>query len=458
MSMVGLILLLVFVAFATLMFLERLSALLALPLMAISFLVVAVITDLMQPAAVTELVTIQSRDSFGRQSTQLIEEQQPSRFAAWQQSRLTQHQLLTEKARLKRQLCQQLSEAATAGDTTLRDALIRAREQLDVFEQKVDATLSELPRPFAWRNAYPGQLPELRQRLSAITIGEHIQIIANTMESQTGEAANAEIAKLLGGIQSEAAATLEHVGDCPDAQSREFQLSSGCLYILYYLFKILRGGALHLAPAIIATIFGGMFAMYVKNLRVAERLVLWTAEFAGEQPFVVALAVYLATSVIFTSVGGLGTVIMLGTIILPILRSIGLSPVAAAGVFLIGLATGGTLDPVSRRLWMELFGIPGPQLNTMLWTMVGLYLAVGLGWIWWGTQRGLMSSFQSQPAPNEETDNSIPPYLMAAPLIPVGLVYFGGVDEIAAFVSAILYMFLFARTQPGSISPDPLDD
>ena len=54
-GLVGAILILAFLAFAAFMFLERLSALLALPLMAVCFVLIASIADLIQPPRLQEL-------------------------------------------------------------------------------------------------------------------------------------------------------------------------------------------------------------------------------------------------------------------------------------------------------------------------------------------------------------------------------------------------------------------
>jgi hypothetical protein len=250
--------------------------------------------------------------------------------------------------------------------------------------------------------------------------------------------------------QATALATRFSASSAPQARP----LSDAFAYAREAFFLLFRAGSLHLYATIIATLFGGMFAMYVKNLGVAERLVLWTAEFAGERPAVISFAVFLVTAILFTSVGGLGTVIMLGAIILPILRSVGLTPIVAAGVFLIGIAMGGTLQPVSRRLWLDFYGIPAAELDRILWTMVALYFLCGTGWIVWGTRRALLSSFHAvQTAPRDQPTPAarVPARLMLAPLVPVALVYFGRVEEITAFTLSIAYMFLCVCRRAGAV-------
>jgi hypothetical protein len=278
-----------------------------------------------------------------------------------------------------------------------------------------------------------------------------LKTLADTLDRHPPAEANSIIRNSLRRAREESQRQLEMHPSPPEVESWWFGFSSGFTYVFYHIILVLRAGSLHLYAAIIATIFGGMFAMYVKNLRVAERLIYWTAEFAGEKPFLIGLAVFLATAGIFTSVGGLGTVIMLGTIILPILRSVGMGPIAAAGTFLIAISMGGTLQPVARRLWMDFYGIGASQLDSILWTLVGLYAICGVGWLWWGTRRTLLSSFHAGPAEAlHRPARHVPARLMVAPLIPVVLVYFAGVEEITAFTLSLAYMYVCVCRRQGA--------
>ncbi len=210
------------------------------------------------------------------------------------------------------------------------------------------------------------------------------------------------------------------------------------------LLQVLRDGPLALSDTIIATLFGGMFAAYVRTLKIAERMVTWAAEFAGDRPALLCVIMLVAVAAVFTSTAGLGTVIMLGTIVLPVLRSVGVGPIGSSGVLLIGVAMGGTLNPVARRLWQEFYGLPPAQIDTMLYVMVGLYLACGLGWIVLSTRRSAISRFHAVAATAATTAAAVtvPARLMIAPLVPVLLVFVLAIHELAAFALAIAYMYL----------------
>jgi hypothetical protein len=452
--LIGSILLLIFLAFAVLMFLERLSALLALPLMAVAFLLAAAAADLLQPAHVVEAVSSQAIDQFGRRSVNVERKSVASRFELWKQVRLRQAELLRDKAQLLQRSIASLDAELLAVDDTLpirlTTELARIRAEELRFGEDAQAALLDLPDYFARPPHYAGQCARFQSQLDAITITEQLRPIAALADQHPPPEAAALINDVLQDLREQAREFTKRYENVPSASATRFRMVSAAAYLVEYLVFALRAGSLRLYTAIIATIFGGMFAVYVKNLQVAERLVYWTAEFAGERPFVIALAVFLVTAGIFTSVGGLGTVIMLGTIILPILRSVGLGPIVAAGVFLIAIAMGGTLHPVARRLWMDFYGIPAGRLDSILWTLVAIYAACGLGWIWWGTRRALLSSFYAEATDEPRPASTVPARLMIAPLIPVALVYFAGVEEISAFTVSIAYMYVCVCRRGGS--------
>jgi len=436
---IGAILILVFLIFAALMFLERLSALLALPLMAVSFILVAAIGDLVQPSATTDPDGGENRWGLWRAYQQTLR--------AGLRERLEAHQAAIRRLRA---LCPSASAAETPGvepeELRRLAAALRAEEQSR--RERLRAALRAYPDFFAKPPHRPGVQARIDEEMDRVPIEPLLRELDRLLEHPESPALREPCAAVLH------AAERIHTRAAAKLASRSAGVQTfldGLAYVGGYVGLSLRGGSLTLYATIIATLFGGMFAMYVRNLKIAERLVYWTAEFAGDRPMIVALAVFLATALIFTSVGGLGTVMMLGTIILPVLRSIGLSPIVGAGVFLLAIAMGGTLNPVSRRLYLDFYGLAPSQLDGILWSMVGLYFLTGAGWIVWGARRRLLSSFQAtaveEPGPRPA---GVPLRLMAAPIVPVTMVYFGDIDEIVAFVSSIVYMFLCVGRREGA--------
>lgn len=462
-TIVGLLLLTVFLVFALMMFLERLSAMLALPMMALTFILVAAGSDLLQPAVVSEVATIERIDEFGRRQTELRMESAPSRYQQWHNARQTQAALCHQKALLMAQVGQRLADVPQCNDGVALDqtaARLRfvARAAIE-DERKFDAAASQqiaaISDPLAKPPHVPGARARTQEALAELAIAPFIRPLADLADeaARSDGDASRQAALLVQRLQNAAAKALRTYPAPPEPDAVARDPWTGAQFVAEHFPLVIRGGAMMLASTIIATIFGGIFAIYVRNLKVAERMVYWTAEFAGDRPRLVCTLVLVLTAAIFTSVGGLGTVIMIGTIALPILRSVGVSPVVGSGVFLIGMSMGGTLQPVARRLWLEFYGLPAAQVDAMLWTMVALYAVCGVAWILYGTRRRTLSNFHADAIaapPPRETEPSVPRRLMIAPLIPVVLVYAAGVEEITTFTISLIYMYLCVCRQPGA--------
>lgn len=109
--------------------------------------------------------------------------------------------------------------------------------------------------------------------------------------------------------------------------------------------SVIGDGAKMMASTIAASIFGGAFAVLLRKVGIAEAIIKKAAELAGDRIRVIAFIFYLATLVIFTAIGGLGAVILIGSVALPIMMTAGISGVVAGAIILLGLTTGGVMNP-----------------------------------------------------------------------------------------------------------------
>ena len=94
----------------------------------------------------------------------------------------------------------------------------------------------------------------------------------------------------------------------------------------------------------VIALFGGMLGTLIEKAGVASSLVRRGAELGGDNPWVVAMIMLAMIALLFTTIGGLGAVVMVGAIVLPILASLGLREHVTAGILLIGISLGGLLN------------------------------------------------------------------------------------------------------------------
>ena len=126
--------------------------------------------------------------------------------------------------------------------------------------------------------------------------------------------------------------------------------------------KVLVDGTLKLHNAYTTTMFGAMLAELLNKQGMARALVRWVAEFAGDSPYLLALLLTLVTALLFSTLGGLGAVIMVGTIVLPVMISLGIPAHAAGGLFLFGISLGGMFNLTNWQLYTDVLGIKQAEI------------------------------------------------------------------------------------------------
>ncbi len=99
-------------------------------------------------------------------------------------------------------------------------------------------------------------------------------------------------------------------------------------------------GSYKLANVFVAVIFGAMLGRITIDTGIARSIVNFAAEFAGDRPPVVAMILCLVVAVLFVSMSGLGAIIMVGSIVLPIMMTTGVPRKVAATLFLMAFALG----------------------------------------------------------------------------------------------------------------------
>lgn len=111
-----------------------------------------------------------------------------------------------------------------------------------------------------------------------------------------------------------------------------------------FLQNVLQVGAVRLGDAIMVAIFAGWLGMVMERTGISETMIKKGAELGGDKTMVVTLVLYILASLLFTVVNGLGTVIMIGTIVIPILISVGLDKFTASAVMLFSYCVGNNIN------------------------------------------------------------------------------------------------------------------
>jgi hypothetical protein len=202
-------------------------------------------------------------------------------------------------------------------------------------------------------------------------------------------------------------------------------------------------GAVQLAPVYATVVFGALLSRVVLATGIAETIVTYAAEFGGDRPLVLALILCAAVALLFTSVTGLGAIIMIGTIVLPVMMTVGVPRVTAATLFLLAFGLGYILNIAQWTFYRETFGVDQAQLQTYIFALFAIdaLVLVLFAVVRGRTTRDYATFAIAGPPPRKRAA----PWALLTPVLPLVLYAGFHIDALVAFLIAALYGVLVTR-------------
>ena len=141
---------------------------------------------------------------------------------------------------------------------------------------------------------------------------------------------------------------------------------------------VIGQGSLKLNQAYTIALFGSMLSVLMQKTGVAEAFIKKGAELSGDNPWLIAIILLLLIISLFTTLGGLGAIIMVATIVLPIMSSVGIGPMTSVGIFLFGLSIGGILNVGNWAVYISVMGLTVDEIRpfAMLMFLVSILGAI----------------------------------------------------------------------------------
>ena len=198
-------------------------------------------------------------------------------------------------------------------------------------------------------------------------------------------------------------------------------------------------GTKFLAPVIVTVIFGALLSRVTLATGIAETIVAYAAEFGGDRPAVLSLALCAAVAVLFVSLTGLGAIIMVGSIVLPIMMTIGVPRKTAATLFLLSFALGYIFNIAQWTFYLNTFGVERATMQPFAYALAAVdALAIGaFAFVRFRTTRGYAAWALSAEEPVAR--KRAPLYALATPALPILLYFVFHVNAIVAFALCALY-------------------
>ena len=187
---------------------------------------------------------------------------------------------------------------------------------------------------------------------------------------------------------------------------------------------VLEGGAMRMSTAIAGLIFGGWFGKILTKVGITHTIIRKAAELAGDKPLPIALAFLVVCSLIFAASNGLGMVILVGTIIIPIMISAGVSPMTAGAVLLVSNGIGVTFSVGTLGVYIDTLGLPLETVTSYSWLCAIPLIVVAVAWIVFSIQRDSKTrKAWAMPAAESGSEKNVRAIALISPLVPVVLVF-----------------------------------
>lgn len=210
---------------------------------------------------------------------------------------------------------------------------------------------------------------------------------------------------------------------------------------------VIEKGAESYAVTALVVIFGSWFGRVLVDTGIAGSIIRKVVELGGERPLVITILLSIVTSLIFTSTFGVGAVIAIGVIILPILLSLGVPKRVAISSFTLSVGAGMYLNIVLFKQ-IQLF-FPsikyGPSWLHFGFIAMGLQMLIVIIMLIFHLRSSKLSQAWAAPAPNAEMQEDAPMISFIVPIVPVLMAIVFSWPPIPSLILAMLLAFLLTK-------------
>ncbi len=209
---------------------------------------------------------------------------------------------------------------------------------------------------------------------------------------------------------------------------------------------IVVDGASALSRAYVAVIFGALLGRVTLDTGIARALVNLAAEYGGENPFAFSLVLCAIVALLFTSLNGLGAIIMVGSIVLPIMMTTGVPRTIAATLFLMAFALGFIFNIANWTFYTTFFGVTEQEVvrYAIVLAAIDAVALVAYATVSFRRER----DYGAWAVAAEPRERSVPWWSLVTPLLPILLYYVPYVHMDATPAFALSAIFGAVVTRP----------
>lgn len=207
---------------------------------------------------------------------------------------------------------------------------------------------------------------------------------------------------------------------------------------------ILAGGSMKLSGAIAGLIFGAWFGQILNKVGITKSIIRKAAELAGDKPVLIAILFFITASIIFSAAGGLGMVILVGTIVIPIMLTAGISQFVASIVVLLAVGVGSLFNVSNWAVYVDVLGLSVAQIADYTLVVASPLIVIALAMIVFYIRKdGKGRKAWTMPAATPGGgDKKVPAIALISPLVPVLLVFIFKIDIVPAVIAGAIVTIL----------------
>ncbi|EHQ62076.1 citrate transporter [Paenibacillus dendritiformis C454] len=206
---------------------------------------------------------------------------------------------------------------------------------------------------------------------------------------------------------------------------------------------ILSSGSMRLSGAIAGLIFGAWFGQILNKVGITKSIIRKAAELAGDKPVLIAVLFFATASIIFSAAGGLGMVILVGTIVIPIMLTAGISQFVASIVVISAVGVGALFNVSNWAVYVDVLGLSVQTIADYTLVAALPLILVSLAMIIFYIRRdGKGRKAWAMPTASGGEGKKVPAFALISPLVPVILVFAFKLDIVPAVVIGALVTIL----------------
>lgn len=209
---------------------------------------------------------------------------------------------------------------------------------------------------------------------------------------------------------------------------------------------VLEAGAMRMSTAIAGLFFGGFFGKVLSKVGVTRTIIRKAAEMAGDKPLPIALVFLAVCSVIFAASNGLGMIILVGTIIVPIMISAGLSPMVAGTVLLLANGIGVNFSVSTLAVYIDVLGLPQETVTSysLLCGIPLIIIAVVMIVVLTKFGNKTRKAWAMPAAGDLASEKNVRSIALISPIIPVVLVFVWHIPLVSSIIIGILVTLILS--------------